>query len=82
MAGFRMQFRKSFRITKNLRLTVSKRGISLNFKMGPLSKSWGTRENRTTIDAPGTFGFSWQKRRRKSASRPSRSARPQNLPPR
>lgn len=66
MAGFKMQFRKSFRISRHLRFTISKRGMSLNFRMGPVSKSWGTRENRTTIDAPGAFGFSWERRTRKA----------------
>lgn len=64
----RLRWRKSFTIIPNpggrrpiLRWTVTKRGASLNLSFGPLSRSWGTRGNRTTIDAPGEMGLSWQK---------------------
>lgn len=66
MAGLRTRFRKSFTIIPGiLKWTISKKGTSLNFNLGPFSKTWGTRGNTTTIDAPGAFGLSWRKEERK-----------------
>lgn len=62
--NFHLRFRKSFPILgKFLQATISKRGLSLNLHLGPLSKSWGTGGRRsTTVDMPGTSGLFWQKR--------------------
>jgi hypothetical protein len=63
------RFRKSFDIFgRILRWTVSKRGVSLNFHLGPFSKSWGTRQNTTTMDIPGTSGMFLRKEKRKHHS--------------
>lgn len=65
----RFRFRKSFNIFgKFLGWTVSKKGVSLNMKLGPLSKSWGTRGRTTTIDAPGEYGMFWRKQESRKAS--------------
>jgi hypothetical protein len=62
MAKMNFRFRKTFPILgKFLHWTVSKKGISLNLHLGPLSRSWGTRGKTTTIDAPGHFGLFWRK---------------------
>lgn len=60
----RMRFRFRKRIPllgRFLSATVSKKGVSLNLRAGPLSKSWGTRGKTTTLDMPGTSGMFWRK---------------------
>jgi hypothetical protein len=59
------RFRKSFSLLPGLRGTISKKGVSLNFRAGLFSKSWGTRGTSTTIDMPGTAGFFWREERRR-----------------
>ena len=64
------RFRKSIPIIgKLLRFTVSKKGVSLNLRLGWLSKSWGTRGTSTTLDMPGTSGMFFRKERRRSAKK-------------
>lgn len=68
----KFRFRKSFSIIPGiLRWTVSKRGTSLNLNLGIFSKSWGTRQNTTTLDMPGTSGIFWRKEQRKSQAKKS-----------
>lgn len=72
----RFRFRKSFTIIpKVLHWTVSKKGASLNLRLGPYSKSWGTRGNSSTLDMPGTSGIFW----RKQTSRKKRKAGDEEL---
>src|ERR1035438_9319626 len=61
-----MRFRKQFPILGHfLKWTISKRGISINAHAGIFSRSWGTRGNTETIDAPGHFGLYWRKQSRR-----------------
>ena len=62
-----MRFRKSFPLAGHfLHWTISKNGISLNAHLGPVSRSWGTRGNTSTIDAPGHIGLFWRKQTRRT----------------
>lgn len=64
----RFRFRKSLTLWPgHLKATVSRRGVSLNGRVGIFSRSWGTRGRSTTIDMPGTSGIFWRRedRRRK-----------------
>lgn len=64
----RFRFRKSVALWPgHLNATVSRRGVSLNGRLGIFSRSWGTRGRSTTIDMPGTSGIFWRRedRRRK-----------------
>lgn len=62
MSEAHLHFRKSFPIIPGiLKFTVSKRGVSLNLHLGFYSRSWGTVENRTTVDLPGHMGLGLQK---------------------
>lgn len=46
--------------------TLNKKSVSLNGRLGPLSRSWGTRGTTTTLDMPGKlFSFRKEERRRK-----------------
>ena len=64
----RFRFRKSVPVIPGLlNATVSRRGVSVNGRLGIFSRSWGTRGRSTTIDMPGTSGLFWRRedRRRK-----------------
>lgn len=71
MSAFHFRFRKSLRLSKHFRLTFTKRGVSLNLRLGHFSRSWGTQGNRTTLDAPGRMGLSWQKEEKRSKDKQS-----------
>jgi hypothetical protein len=58
--GFHFRFRKSFRIMPGVKGTISRRGASINFHSGLVSKSFGTRRNTTTVDVPGVHGAFWR----------------------
>jgi hypothetical protein len=67
------RFRKSFPIIGHfLHVTVSKKGVSLNLHAGLLSRSWGTRGNTTSVDAPGHFGLYFRKQTRRPQGREHR----------
>lgn len=67
MAGFRWRFRKSFTIIpKLLKFTINKKSWSLNFKLGPYSRSWGSARSTSGIDLPGEYGFYMHKDHRKN----------------
>ncbi|WP_217924422.1 hypothetical protein [Miltoncostaea oceani] len=73
MARTRFRFRKTFPLLGRLLTgTVSRRGVSLNLRLGLFSRSWGTRGTTTTIDVPATSGIFFRKeeRRRKPPSDP------------
>lgn len=66
----RFRFRKSVNLLPGLlKLTVSRRGVSLNGRLGIFSRSWGTRGRSTTIDMPGTAGIFWRREDRRKAIR-------------
>lgn len=69
MAGsrFRLRFRKSFTvIPKVLKFTVNKKSWSLNFTLGPYSRSWGNRRSTSGVDLPGEYGLSMRKEHRRT----------------
>lgn len=75
MARLHPRLRKSFRLTKHLKATISKRGMSLNFKWGPIAWSRGTGGRRLfAVDAPGTLGLGWRKQEQRSPT-PQQRAR-------
>jgi len=62
-----LRFRHSFPLVGHfLHFTVSKKGVSLNAHAGFFSKSWGTRGNTTTVDAPGHLGLFWRKQSKRT----------------
>lgn len=71
------RFHKSFPLLgRFIQGTVSKKGVSLNMRMGPLSKSWGTgRRRSTTLDMPGTSGIFWRSQRRASSEEAAQDSR-------
>lgn len=65
MSGMHLRFRKSFPIIpKVLYFTLSKKSVSMQLRLGPFSKSWGSKEDSFAIDAPGELGLGMKKRSR------------------
>jgi hypothetical protein len=63
------RFRKTFTLIPHLlQCNISKGGMSLTFRLGPLKRTVGTAGSSTSLDAPGHLGLSFQDRHRESHS--------------
>lgn len=80
MSLFRLRFFKRFRFGP-LSFNLSKTGCSLTLKMGPYSRTWGTRGQRTTVDAPGHFGVSFTKQESHKAKHAPAKVNPRHQKP-
>lgn len=48
------RFRRTMKILPGVQLNLSKSGVSVSLKVGPLTKTFGKSGTRTTIGIPGT----------------------------
>lgn len=53
----RFRFRKKINLPGPFHLNVSRSGVSLTFKAGPFSRTWGHGRVTTSVDTPGPGGF-------------------------
>jgi hypothetical protein len=72
MASFRLRFRKTIPlIPKVFYITINKKSISWNLRLGPYSRTWGKNHTISTFDAPGEYGASWRKIEQRKDKEPS-----------
>ena len=61
----RYRFRKKINLPGPFHLNVSRSGVSLTFKAGPFSRTWGHGRVTTSVDTPGPGGFTGSHRSRR-----------------